>query len=102
MCVLTPSLKPPRKSAFSISPVEDVEAADEGGAAAGHDALLDGRPRGAERVVHAVLLLVHLNLGRAADLQHGNTWWGREIRFTKEYTGFRLFGQRFCQPNLPI
>ena len=71
-------------------PVENLDAADERGAAAGDDALLDGGPRGAQRVIHAVLLLVDLNLGRAADLQHGNTWWGREIRVTEEnFMGYR-------------
>ena len=39
-------------------------------AAARHDALLDGRARGVERVVDAVLALLHLDLGGAADLDH--------------------------------
>jgi hypothetical protein len=36
-------------------------------AAAGHDALLDRGAGGVQRVVDAVLLLLHLDLGRAAD-----------------------------------
>ncbi|EMP76643.1 GroEL [Burkholderia pseudomallei MSHR1043] len=39
-------------------------------AAARHDAFLDGRARRVQRVVDAVLLLLHLDFGRAADLDH--------------------------------
>src|SRR5690606_32297006 len=46
--------------------------AEEGGAAAGDDALLDGRARRMERVLHAGLLLLHLDLGGRADLDHGH------------------------------
>src|SRR5271165_963281 len=41
-------------------------------AAAGHDAFLDGRARGVQRVVDAVLALLHLDLGRAADADDRN------------------------------
>src|SRR5205823_12709868 len=37
-------------------------------AAARDDALLEGSPRGLQRVLDAVLLLLHLGLGRSADL----------------------------------
>ena len=39
-------------------------------AAARHDALLDRRAGGVERVVDAILLLLDLDLGRAADADH--------------------------------
>src|SRR4029079_12166250 len=42
----------------------------QGHAAAGHDALLDGRPRGLHGVLDAVLLLLELDLGGRADLDH--------------------------------
>src|SRR5207247_4997836 len=39
-------------------------------AAARHDALFDRRARRVERILDAVLLLLHLDLGRAADPDH--------------------------------
>ena len=42
-------------------------------AAARKDAFLDGRTGGVQRVVDAVLLFLDLDLGRAADADHGNT-----------------------------
>ena len=44
--------------------------AQERNAAAGDDAFLDRRAGGVERVVDAVLLLLDLDLGRAADADH--------------------------------
>ena len=44
----------------------------ERGAAARNDAFLDRRAGRVESVVDAVLALLHLDLGRAADLDHGN------------------------------
>ena len=44
----------------------------QGHAAAGHDALLDGRLRGLHGVLDAVLLLLELDLGGRADLDHGD------------------------------
>ena len=41
-------------------------------AAAGHDALLERRAGGLQRVLDAVLLLLHLRLGGRADLDHGD------------------------------
>ena len=41
-------------------------------ATTGHDALLERRPRGLQRVLDAVLLLLHLRLGRRADLHDGD------------------------------
>ncbi len=42
-------------------------------AAAGNDAFLDRSAGRIQRVVDAVLLVLHLDLGRAADLDHRNT-----------------------------
>src|SRR5690606_7854622 len=42
-------------------------------AAAGDDAFLDRRTGGVKGVVDAVLLLLHLDLGRAADADHRDT-----------------------------
>ena len=39
-------------------------------AAAGDDALLEGRPGGLQRVLDAMLLLLHLGLGGSANLDH--------------------------------
>src|SRR4029453_691959 len=47
-------------------------------AAARHDALLEGGAGGLQRVLDAVLLLLHLRLGRSADLDDGDT--ARELR----------------------
>ncbi len=47
-------------------------------AAAGHDALLEGGPGGLQRVLDAVLLLLHLGLGGRADLHDGDT--ARQLR----------------------
>src|SRR4051794_21578923 len=47
-------------------------------AAARHDALLEGRAGGLQRVLDAVLLLLHLGLGGRADLHDGDT--ARELR----------------------
>ena len=41
-------------------------------AAAGHDALLERRAGRLQRVLDAVLLLLHLRLGGRADLHHGD------------------------------
>src|SRR5581483_329672 len=41
--------------------------------AARHDALLEGCARGLQCVLDAMLLLLHLGLGRSADLDHGDT-----------------------------
>src|SRR4029450_12753281 len=45
---------------------------EERDATAGDDALLEGGPRGLQRVLDAMLLLLHLGLGRSADLDHRN------------------------------
>ena len=47
-------------------------------AAARNDALLEGRPGGLQRVLDAVLLLLHLRLGGGADLDDGDA--ARELR----------------------
>ena len=48
--------------------LERLERADERHAAAGDDALFDGRAGGVQRVLDAGLLLLHLGLGGRADL----------------------------------
>ena len=45
---------------------------EQGGAAAGDDALLDGGPGGGQGVLDAVLLLLELDLGGGADLDDGH------------------------------
>src|SRR3712207_7798107 len=46
--------------------------------AARHDALLEGRAGGLQRVLDAVLLLLHLRLGGRADLHDGHA--ARQLR----------------------
>src|SRR3712207_9251931 len=46
--------------------------------AARHDALLEGRAGGLQRVLDAVLLLLHLRLGGRADLHDGDA--ARQLR----------------------
>src|SRR5215207_10121782 len=53
--------------------VERALRAHERHAAARDDALLDRRARGVQRVLDAGLLLLHLGLGRGADVDHGDT-----------------------------
>src|SRR6185503_2976372 len=50
--------------------VERLAAAEQRDAAAGDNALFDGRARGVHRVLDARLLLLHLDLGRRADADH--------------------------------
>src|SRR5262249_6553428 len=54
-------------------PLERREAAQVGDAAARNDALFDGRARGLQRVLDASLPLLHLGLGRRADVDHRDT-----------------------------
>ena len=61
-------LTPKRCSSLSFELVERRLRADERHAAAGDDALFDGRAGRVERVFDAGLLLLHLGLGRSADL----------------------------------
>src|SRR5690606_27519787 len=53
-----------------LEAVERLQGADEGHAAAGDDALLDGRAGRVERILHAGLLLLHLGLGGRTDVDH--------------------------------
>src|SRR2546428_545292 len=55
-----------------LQPVDRLRGAEQRDAPAGHDALLDGRPRGVERILDAGLLLLHRRLGGRADLHHGH------------------------------
>src|ERR671912_188109 len=49
------------------------QRAHQGDATAGHDALFDRGLGGRHRVLDAVLLLLELDLGGSADLEHGDT-----------------------------
>ena len=66
--MLTPVFSSP--SSFEL--VERGQGVDEGDAAAGDDALFDGRAGGREGVLDAVLLLLQLDLGGGADLDDGD------------------------------
>ena len=55
-----------------LSSLTDVDRVQERDAAARDDALLEGGPGGLQRVLDAVLLLLHLGLGRSADLDDGD------------------------------
>src|SRR5207302_7968826 len=52
--------------------LDRLDRVQERDAAARHDALLEGRAGGLERVLDAVLLLLHLRLGRRTDLDDGH------------------------------
>ena len=56
--------------AVELQVVERRCRAEQRHAAAGHDAFLDRRARRVQRVLDARLLLLHLDLGRRADLDH--------------------------------
>ena len=55
-----------------LRPVERLGGVEQSDAAAGDDAFLDRGAGRVERVVDAVLALLDLDLGGAADLDHGN------------------------------
>jgi hypothetical protein len=57
---------------LELERLERLLRADERDAAAGDDALLDGRAGGVQRILDARLLLLHLGLGRGADVDHGH------------------------------
>ena len=57
-------------SPSSSSLIDGLAGVQERDAAARHDALLEGRAGGLQRVLDAVLLLLHLGLGGSADLDH--------------------------------
>src|SRR5690606_35205206 len=52
--------------------VQSLRGAQQRGAAARNDAFLDRGAGGVQRVVDAVLALLHLGFGRAADADHRN------------------------------
>ena len=56
----------------ALEALERLGRVEQRGAAAGDDAFLDRGAGRVERVVDAVLALLDLDLGRAADLDHGN------------------------------
>ena len=57
---------------LGLDVVEALSGADEGGAATGDDAFLDGCAGGVQGVVEAVFLLLHLDLRSGADVDDGN------------------------------
>ena len=59
-------------SPSSFRPSSALRAAEQRDAAAGHDALFDGRLGGVHRVLDARLLLLHLGLGGRTDLDDGD------------------------------
>src|SRR6476661_1558025 len=50
--------------------LKPLRSTEQGDAAARQDAFFDGRPGRMHRVVNAILALLHLDLGRAADADH--------------------------------
>src|SRR5579859_320693 len=56
----------------TLEAVQNLGRLQEGDAAAGNDAFFDSCARCVQRVVDAVLLFLHLNLGGAADADHRN------------------------------
>ena len=56
----------------ALQALERLGRVEQRGAAAGDDAFLDRGAGRVERVVDAVLALLDLDLGRTADLDHGN------------------------------
>src|SRR6478735_1722164 len=58
--------------AFELDLVEGRDGLQEGGAAAGDEALFDGRTGRRECILDAVLLLLELDLGGCADLDDGD------------------------------
>ena len=65
---------PARKSTSSLflSTLMALDGVDQHDAAAGHDALFESGAGGVEGVLDAVLGLLHLDLGRGADLDDGH------------------------------
>ena len=63
---------PVRSSPSSVSSLIGLAGVEQRDAAARDDALLEGGPGGLQRVLDAVLLLLHLGLGRRADLDDGD------------------------------
>ncbi len=63
---------PKLSSPWSLSAATRLGRAQQRDAAAGDDAFLDRGARGVERVLDPVLLLLHLGLGVAADLDDGD------------------------------
>ena len=65
-------LTPVSSSPFSVDLVQGLGSVDQSDAAAGHDAFLNGGAGGGQGVLNAVLLLLQLDLGGGADLDHGD------------------------------
>ena len=78
--------------------VEDVDAAEESGAAAGHDAFFDGGPGGVQCVGDTVLLLAHLNFGSAANLKYRSIIF--QVLQTDDSDNFRV-PYKTCDRKLP-
>ena len=67
--MLTPVGSSPSSLHACPAPADGIDQRD---AAAGHDAFLDGGAGRGQRVLDAVLLLLQLDLGGSADLDHGD------------------------------
>ena len=65
-------LKPISSSCVRPLGLTGCEAREQGDAAAGEDAFLEGRAGGVQGVLDAGLLLLHLALGRGADVDLGH------------------------------
>ena len=63
---------PRASSPSSLSPSSGLGRPDQGGAAAGDDAFLDGGPGGVQGVFEQGLPLLHLGLGRGPDVDLGD------------------------------
>ena len=57
---------------FAVETGQDLAGMDQGGTATGHDTFLYGGAGGVQGVIDAVLALLHLDLGRAADADYRN------------------------------
>src|SRR5207247_4932640 len=56
---------------LGLDALELLGGAEQGDAAARHDAFFNRRTGRMHRVIHAILALLHLDFGRAADADHG-------------------------------
>jgi hypothetical protein len=61
-----------RLVAFELQGVDGFSAAQQGHATARNDPFLDRGPRGVQRIFNAGFLLLHLHLGRGADMNDGD------------------------------
>src|SRR5690606_24288252 len=60
-----------RVDAFQL--LQHLLRTDVGHATTGHDAFLHSGPGGVQRIIHTVLLLLHLHFGGCTDVENGHT-----------------------------